>query len=197
MSFIRRVFQFTSAVVLLCGAASASANLIIDDQQSSVRLTGNMTADVMDGAIIAGLDVLNTAVANVHGGEVSWLRLYGNGTANVHGGDISWIWLNGASQLFLDGVDDLSWLVMDSANAVAHIFANHVSYANGHLSGVWGNGEHFSFWAVNGNFATGAMPSNIIIHAAVEQPVEVPTPATVLLLGAGLMGLFVRKRLSR
>jgi hypothetical protein len=150
--------------------------------------------DVLD---INGADSFVTAYSNstvnlLPNSDVAFLDLYDNSTANLLGGNLSWLTLHGTSTANLYS-SDLSWLVVGE-NAKVNIFGYNFSYAFGHLSGNWADGEAFSFWAVNGlagPLPTNTMPSNINLNA-------VPLPASSLLFASSLalLGFGYRKRTS-
>lgn len=142
----------------------------------------NATVEVLGGEV-SGLSTHDNSQAQILDGEVSWLRLYDNSHADVSGANISWLWLHDQSTVRITGVDDISWLVFEGASTRAEIVADNVTYSGGHLSGTWGNGQRFSFWAVDAAFMpTNIMPSNIAITA-------VPEPASFAYLGFGLLAL--------
>lgn len=148
----------------------------------------NATVEVLGGEV-SGLSLNDDSQARVLGGDVSWLRLYDNGHADVSGGEISWLWLHDRSTVRLTGVDDLSWLVFEGASTRAEIVADNVTYSGGHLSGTWGNGQRFSFWAVDAAFSpTHIMPSNLTITA-------VPELSSWLLGVFGVLSLVVSAKL--
>ena len=163
-------------------AVSTSYSLTISDTQienisSQVALVygyDQSTINIDTGADVSHLKGYDFSTFNVNGGEISWLTLYENNTTNIN------------------FVDSLSWLLVNDSSVV-NIFGSNFSYSGGHLSGVWGNGVAFSFWAfeeadlLSGNFS-GAMPDNIILHAA-----PVPEPSTFILIVAGLLSIYIVK----
>ena len=140
------------------------------------------TVEVQAGEV-SRLNMHDQSRANVLGGDVAWLRLHDDSHADVSAGDFSWIWLRDRSTVRITGADDLSWLVLDGASTRAEIVADHVTYSGGHLSGVWGDGRAFTFWAVEGSFMPSQFtPSQITITA-------VPEPASLACLGMGWLTL--------
>ncbi|WP_157497218.1 hypothetical protein [Hahella ganghwensis] len=117
------------------------------------------------GSDFAHLTGLKQSTINIFGGEISWLRLYDQSVANI------------------TFADDLSWLILND-DAQVNIYGKEFSYTGGHLSGVWENGEAFSFWAYEetgqGPSASSALPEGITLHF-------VDGPASMALLGTGLL----------
>lgn len=163
---------------------AGSSHTVIVAPADIAGFTASQNASVtVQGGSVSGLGLHDNSTAQILGGEVSWLRLYDSSHADVSGADISWLWLHDSSTVRITGVDDLSWLVFDDASARAEIVADNVTYSGGHLSGTWGNGQRFSFWAVDAAFQpTNIMPSNISITA-------VPEPSAWLLGLIGVVGL--------
>jgi len=196
-----RAFGRSAIVLLALSAATSVYAEVIDGAVASVYRYANShttivaPADVagfsahqnatveMLGGEVSGLSLNDDSQAQVLGGDVSWLRLYDNSHADVSGGVTSWLWLHDRSTVRITGVDDISWLVFEGASTRAEIVADNVNYSGGHLSGTWGNGQRFSFWALDAEFnPTSIMPGNITITA-------VPEPTSLACLGFGLLVL--------
>lgn len=179
---LRAFGRITTAALALSAATLAHADIIDGAVPWVSRYAGSHTT-IVAPADIAGFSAYQNATVEVLGGDVSWLRLYDNSHADVSGGEISWLWLHDRSTVRITGVDDLSWLVFEGASTRAEIVADNVTYSGGHLSGTWGNGQRFSFWALDAAFMpTSIMPSNITVTA-------VPEPASVACFGFGLLAL--------
>jgi hypothetical protein len=188
----RKLFRGASLVVVfaVCGIHSAAA-AIINTTIGSVTSFGTEHNDVVDGAQVAWYDAYQNSSVSVDGGAISWLTLRDSSTASISGGDISWLQVYDNSVVQLTGVDDLSWLVFRGAASRAEIYADNVQYSGGHLSGQWGNGTSFSFWAVMDNFSIGnVMPTNIVIRSAVPEPGSM----WLMVLGLGFIAFAVSKK---
>lgn len=187
---LRAKFCAKSIALALSVSTWAHAE-VIDDTRSWVYVSGTSQTVLVAPAEIGSVNAYGHATVEVLGGDVAWLRMNDSSHANVSGGDISWIRLYDASSVRITGIEDLSWLVMDSSLATAEIVADNVTYSGGHLSGTWADGTGFSFWAVEGTFnPSHIMPSNITITA-------VPEPATWVTVSIGLLALVAgRKRSS-
>lgn len=184
---IRRAWRASFFVAGLLAAGAALANTV-DTRVSFLATRGDTRTDVVAGADVAFLDAYDRSTVQVSGGHISWLTLHDDASADILGGDISWIRAADTSFVRLSGVHSLSWLVMIGAQSRAEIVANGVSYSKGHLSGTWGDGTPFSFWAVPpGAGAFPSMPSGISVTA-------VPEPAAFLLLAPGLLLIYLRAR---
>ncbi|OZG74547.1 hypothetical protein BTA51_05995 [Hahella sp. CCB-MM4] len=135
-------------------------------------------------AVLAG-DNSTTTVQT--GSNVTTISGYKQSTIDVFGGDISWLQLYGQSSANLFYADDLSWLVLNDDSQV-NIYGKEFNYSDGHLSGVWENGESFSFWAVeNVLLPDSAMPEGINFHYVSE-------PASLALLTVGILLLRRNRR---
>lgn len=141
--------------------------------------------DVMSGADVSYLYSYGRTSSSISAGSVvSWVYGYNQSTLDISGGDISWLKLYDNSVTTLTKAKDLSWLLV-SDNSQVDIYGKEFSYSGGHLSGVWGDGTPFSFWAEYNSPAgviSTVLPVNITLHT-------VPLPAAVWLFasGAGLM----------
>ncbi|MCF6337441.1 MAG: PEP-CTERM sorting domain-containing protein [Gammaproteobacteria bacterium] len=152
-----------------------------------------VNATVIDGSNIydvygdeTWLYAYDNSTINIHeGSNVSWLYGYDNTNINISGGDISWLTLYDQSVTNITSVEDLSWLLVNDRSEV-NIFGTEFNYSNGNLSGLWGNGLPFSFWAldetdlIQGNISS-KLPENIRLRY-----ISVPEPGTILLFLIGL-----------
>lgn len=166
----------TLASLMLAGVvalplAAQAGHVVIDGDRSTVVLTGVDSATVVPGANIAWLHARDQSQVTMTGGDVSWLNVYDQASVTI------------------SGANAISWLVINSEEAAIEIQASNVTYSGGHLSGVWGNGQSFHFWALyqstlsdplSGQWSV--MPSNITITA-------VPEPGTWALMSLGLLGV--------
>jgi hypothetical protein len=188
-----RKFIRGAALVLFFAVSviHTAAAAIINTTVGSVTSFGSEHNDVVDGAQVAWYDAYQNSSVNVDGGAISWLTLHNSSTALISGGDISWLRLYDNSFAQLTGVDDLSWLVFRGATSRAEIYADNVQYSGGHLSGQWGDGTSFSFWAVMDDFSIGnVMPTNIVIRSAVPEPGSM----WLMVLGLGFIAFAVSKK---
>ena len=162
--------------VFLCLIFSTAINATIINGSNVIDVYGKETQ-------LKGYD--NSKINVYAGSKVSWLYGYDAANINISGGDISWLTLYNQSVSNITAVDDLSWLLVNDSSEV-NIFGSGFSYANGHLSGLWGNGSSFDFWALkesdlsSGNVSS-VLPDNIRLHS-----VSVPEPGTPLLFLIGL-----------
>ncbi|WP_196158992.1 PEP-CTERM sorting domain-containing protein [Reinekea sp. G2M2-21] len=166
------------ALLALMGAAEAteirgSEALLIDGYDAFVNGYENSSISVVEGADISFLSLYDQSSVDVEGGEISWLHLYDDSSANLY------------------YINQISWLLMDESTTV-NLYGSDFSYTSGHISGLWANGEAFSFWALNhddlesGNI-TNIMPGSLVLHS-------VPETSTVALMFVGLIGLFFSRR---
>ena len=179
----------TICKLIFLGLALSSARCavadVIDGTASFVTRNGSTSTSIVAPANIASFDGYQDATVEVSGGQVSWLNMHHSSTASISGGTISWIQLYDTSSVRITGVDDLSWLVFYGTTSHAEIVASNVQYMNGQLSGKWGNGTPFNFWAVtdpimpNSTLPSNTMPSNIVISS-------VPEPSQALLFLGGI-----------
>lgn len=193
--------------IILLSAASlismSSHALIINDSthldiygaESFITANDSSTISIYQGADVAFLDAMDGSSVNVSGGEISWLAGYNNSTLDITAGDISWIKTYNNSTTNITYLDDLSWLVVND-DSIVNIYANDFSYNGGHLSGTWGNGNDFSFWALEEEDLSigktdGYLPDNILLHKA-----SVPAPTPFLLFAFSLVA-FVRRQKNR
>lgn len=192
-------------VVLLCLIVSNAVNAtvingsnVFDVDGSEPWLYGydNSTINVYAGSDVAWLYGYDNSSINVYAGsEVSWLHAYDDTNINISGGDISWLTLYDQSISNITGVEELSWLLVNDDSEV-NIFGSAFSYSNGHLSGFWGDGSYFNFWALEesdlfSGSISNALPDNIRLHS-----VSVPEPGTVLLFFIGLVIAVYTSRLK-
>lgn len=178
-----------AAAVLACSSLSTAAD--IDYYDPFVNTYGTTSTNVLPGADIAHFSAYDTSSVQVTGGSISFLNLLGSSTGEIAGGDISWVRLYDTSSVRISYVQNLSWLVFGGQDSRAEIVADNVSYASGYLSGVWGNGMAFSFWAVpegaDSSYTT--MPTNITIS-----PVPEANSLWLLAVGLPLVAAAVRRR---
>ncbi len=184
-----------STVNVLSGGSVAALSLY---DQASTKISSGATVssvygysqnviDVMSGANVSYLYSYGGTSSSISAGSVvSWVLGYNQSKLDVNGGDISWLELYNDSVARITKTDDLSWLLV-SDNSQAHIYGKKFNYLNGILTGVWGDGTAFKFWAeYEPNLSSGiisrVLPANITLHT-------VPLPAAVWLFasGAGLM----------
>ncbi|NOX91090.1 MAG: PEP-CTERM sorting domain-containing protein [Gammaproteobacteria bacterium] len=178
---------FRTYVIFLSLTTSLIVNAKIIDDSNIYDVYG-------DEAWLYGYD--NSTINIYEGSNVSWLYGYDNTNINISGGDISWLTLYDQSVTNITGVEDLSWLLVNDRSEV-NIFGTEFNYSNGNLSGVWGNGLSFSFWALNekdliqGNISS-ILPENIRLR-----PVSVPEPGTILLFLVGLAIVSYKERYKK
>jgi len=183
---MRKILLRTS-VVFLALTTSTIANALV--------INGSNIYDVYgDEAWLYGYD--NSTINAYSGSTVSWLYGYDNTNINISGGDISWLKLYDQSVTNITGVEDLSWLLVNDRSEV-NIFGYNFNYRNGHLSGMWGDGSSFSFWALNESSVFSfddrdILPSNIQLHN-----VSVPEPSTIVLflMGLGIVSYKTRNKI--
>ncbi len=177
-----------AAMALACSPLSSAVD--INYYAPFVDTFGATNTNVLPGADIAHFDAHDTSSVQVTGGSISFLNLGDSSTGKVVGGDISWVNLYDTSSVRITYVQSLSWLVFGSPDSRAEIVANNVSYASGYLSGVWGNGMGFSFWAISeGAYPSEIMPANITIT-----PVPEANSLWLLAVGLPLVAAAVRRR---
>lgn len=177
-----------AAVVLAYSSLSTAAD--IDYYAPFVDTYGTTSTNVLPGANIAHFYAYDTSSVQVTGGSISFLNLLGSSTGEIAGGDISWVRLYDTSSVRITYVQNLSWLIFGGPNSHAEIVADNVSYASGHLSGVWANGMGFSFWAMTeGAEPASIMPTNITIT-----PVPEANSLWLLAVGLPLVAAAVRRR---
>jgi hypothetical protein len=177
-----------AAVALACSPLSSAAD--IDYYEPFVDTYGTTSTNVLPGADISHFHAYDTSSVQVTGGSISFLNLLGSSIGEIAGGNISWVNLYDSSSVRITYVQGFDWLVFGSPDSHAEIVADNVSYASGHLSGVWGNGMGFSFWAMTeGAEPSSIMPTNITITA-------VPEANSLWLLAVGLpfVAAAVRRR---
>jgi len=125
--------------------------------------------------------------------DIAFLYGYDNSTFDITGGDISWLHLYDNNVTNISFVSDLSWLLVND-NATVNIYADNLSYSNGHLSGTWGNGSDFSFWALEqADLTAGSIgdviPDNITLHAT-----SVSEPSILAMFAIGAAGFLFRRK---
>lgn len=171
---------------VLFAAPHAGAD-VIDGVRPYAERSGTETTSIVAPAEVGFFDAYQNATVEVTGGQIDWLSLHDNSAASISGGDVSWLQLYDNSSVRISGIDSLTWLVLRGASSRAEIVANNVLYQNGRLSGSWGNGTPFDFFAVTDPRVTGnAMPSNILISS-------VPEPSSALMLLSGFALLAARR----
>jgi len=168
----------------------------ISSYLSDLKAFEDSTANITSGANVSWAYGYDNSTFNImSGANVSWAYGYDNSTFNINGGDISWVKLYENNTTNINFADSMSWLLL-SDNATVNIYGNNFDYSAGHLSGIWGNGLTFSFWALNesdlssGNLS-GPMPDNIILH-----PAPVPEPTAIMLFVTGILIMAFIKRKS-
>ncbi len=185
------------ASLLACGTAQVASASIINSYVPFVTTNGTTHTDIITGGDVSHFDAHQNSSVDMSGGQVGFLYLLDSATATITGGDISWLEVfdNGFADVF--GIFDLSWLIV-GANAHVTIHADNVSYNNGHLSGVWGNGIGFSFWAIGGEYHQApTIPPTLLPNIKIVSTTAVPEPQPALLLALGLAGMMVIRRASR
>jgi len=180
-----KIREIVLSAIMVLGAASAHG-LVVDGadeidiyaSESFVSAYDSSIITTHVGSSVAFLDGYDSSTFNINGGEISWLELYDSNVTNI------------------SFVEDLSWLLV-SDNSTVNIFGSDFSYSRGHLSGTWGNGSSFSFWALEeldlheGNIGD-FLPDNIILHV-----VSVPEPSSLALFFLGVAGLVFRRNKVR
>lgn len=189
-----KVWKLVLLTVLMFGASYSHAWLVVDGT-NTVDITGSASfIDTYDsstlnthvGSVISYISAFDSSTINVNGGDIGWLQLYDDSVANVSSSeDLSWIKMYDNSTANITFVDELSWLLVNG-DSTANIYGSNFSYSYGLLSGTWGNGIDFKFWAVEeSDLMAGTvgewLPDNIILH-----DVTVPEPSTLALLVLGL-----------
>ena len=156
----------------------------INGYESYLDVFDQATAKLVSGADVSWLGMHEQSNLDFFAGEASWVRMYDNSHADIFGGVLSWLLMfdAGAANIYRS---EISWLVLNG-NSRVDIYGSNFSYSGGQLSGNWGDGTAFSFWALNGNaqglptgFGSSLMPENIVLHA-------VPAPATADLIMVAL-----------
>ncbi|MCF6280767.1 MAG: PEP-CTERM sorting domain-containing protein [Candidatus Polarisedimenticolaceae bacterium] len=175
---------------------SGTDEVNVNSAESYVYAYDSSILNTDPGADIAWLYGYDSSTLNIDDGETSWLFGHDSSTLNIDGGDIGWLKVYEDSQANISYVDDLSWLLVND-DAVVNIYGSAFNYSSGHLSGMWSNGESFSFWALEevdlnaGNIGS-ILPDNIVLHT-----VSVPEPSSVALFGAGIMLFGLTRRKSK
>lgn len=161
--------------------------------ESDVTAFDSSVVNIEQGSDVAYIYGLDNSTINVNGGTISWLELYGSSQANISSSEpLAWLKLYENSTANISFISDLSWLIVGD-DSVVNIFGTDFSYSNGHLSGIWGNGLSFSFWALEDSdhrAGTGGefIPDNIVLHE-----VSVPEPSTLAILVLGFIAIGFRK----
>lgn len=153
----------------------------------SLTVGNSNTLNTFSDTSIAFLHGVDQSTINVNGGTISWLNLHDNNVTNVYSGDISWLRVYANSMVNVYGLDDLSWLIV-SGFAKVNIYGTDFNYTGGHLSGVWGDGKAFSFWAIKEfGYPSDLMPENIILRSPIKEAVKVPEPSVISVFVIGLL----------
>ena len=169
-------------------------SVLISPSAYSLTIEGDDEAEINSyQAYVYAYDSSTLTVSS--GASISWLYGYDDSTINISGGDISWLRLYGNSQASISYIDNLSWLLVNDDTEV-HIYGSSFAYSAGHLSGIWGNGDAFSMWALEeadlytANVSN-LLPDNIILHT-----LSVPEPSSLAIFGAGVALLGFRGKKS-
>lgn len=142
---------------------------------STVSLNGGMETGYLDASDNAAVSVNKRAkvsrlTASGHakvtlgeGAEVSHLTGSGDSRVHIQGGGFGGLYLSGNSQadirkavfkgvnLSTQTVSVSGGVITFTADSTIHLHAGEVSLRNGKVTGVWEDGERFSFWLIEGN----------------------------------------------
>ena len=197
-----RVRSLAALTLALSGllAIQEAVAATIDSVVPNVNVAGTSVTNVVEGASISHLNAAQSAQVNVDGGHISWLWLYGQSSAAIAGGDISWVQAYDQSNVTITGAQDISWLLLYGPDARAEIMGEGLQYSGGHLSGHWGDGSAFSFWALDGeHISDGVSALNVALTPTgmTLSVASVPEPATWALMGLGLLAIGAGARASK
>ncbi len=161
-------------------ASGSKIGTILANESSDIQ--------VKAGSEVAAITAEDSSTTSIQSGStISTFSGFKQSTINVFGGDISWLQLYDQSVANIFYADDLSWLLV-SADSQVNIYGKEFNFSNGHLSGVWKNGESFSFWAKDSVLSPSAsMPKGIVFHYVDE-------PASLAMLAAGMLLLLRSNR---
>lgn len=193
--FKSKLLPCLCAAAFTFAVAPAAPAAVINSYQPFVQTFGTTQTDVVTGAKVSFFDAYENSSVNVTGGDISWLTLRNFASATISGGDISWLQVFENSTADITGIFDLSWLVVGTGASVT-IHADNVKYSNGNLSGIWGNGTSFNFWAVAGAYnSPSTIPPSLLPNIKiVSTRVSIPEPASIALLVLGLAGFAFANR---
>jgi hypothetical protein len=185
----------TIPALTFAGVIGGTATVVVDDgSEPFIEGYHEATIIIESTGDVAHMWTYDQVETQILGGQVSHYNGHGNSNVDVFGGDISWLNLREESTASIFGAQDISWLVLD-AGAEATIYGSDFSYSGGHVSGIWGDGTAFSFWALlESDLSTGAI-SDFKPDSLHLLPVVVSEPATAFMLLTGLLAL-VRLRRS-
>jgi hypothetical protein len=172
------------------------------DETSVVDIFGGMIDELVPfgfstaniaGGLTKKLDALQYSTVNVSGGKISDLSAYGQSELSITGGEVSWLYVSADSQaIVLEG--DVGHIWAESLSTV-DIYGYDLSYEPYHnydgTREIW-EGRLTGFWQNEVSFGITTWDQetydHLVLHDLGPLP-GIPEPATLLLLGLGVLAL--------